>query len=37
VSTTWHTPAAGPATLWQVLRDSRGGIATQRVAVDVAP
>jgi hypothetical protein len=28
VSTTWHTPAAGPAYLWLVLRDSRGGLAT---------
>lgn len=37
VSTTWHTPAAGPATLWLVLRDSRGGIASQTMAVDVAP
>jgi hypothetical protein len=37
VSTTWRTPAAGPATLWLVLRDSRGGIATQTVHVDVAP
>ncbi|HEX7837350.1 MAG TPA: hypothetical protein VF469_07805 [Kofleriaceae bacterium] len=37
VSTTWHTPAAGPATLWLVLRDSRGGIASQTVAIDVAP
>ncbi|MEO7730834.1 MAG: hypothetical protein ABIY55_07685 [Kofleriaceae bacterium] len=37
VSTTWHTPAAGPAHLWLVLRDSRGGIATQAVAVEVAP
>ncbi|HEX4422970.1 MAG TPA: hypothetical protein VH165_33870 [Kofleriaceae bacterium] len=37
VSTTWHTPAAGPATVWFVLRDSRGGIATQVVHVDVAP
>lgn len=36
-STTWHTPAAGAATLWVVLRDSRGGIATAAVDVDVAP
>lgn len=35
VSTTWHTPAAGPAWLWIVLRDSRGGIATQAVPVMV--
>ncbi|HEY0192457.1 MAG TPA: hypothetical protein VGC42_15160 [Kofleriaceae bacterium] len=37
VSTTWHTPAAGPATLWLVLRDSRGGLAVQTVQVDIAP
>ncbi|HET9627811.1 MAG TPA: hypothetical protein VFP84_40915 [Kofleriaceae bacterium] len=37
VSTIWHTPDAGTATLWQVLRDSRGGIAVQRAQVDVAP
>lgn len=37
VSTTWHTPAAGPAHLWLVLRDSRGGIATHDLAVDIAP
>jgi hypothetical protein len=37
VSTTWHTPAAGPATLWLVLRDSRGGIASRTVTVEVAP
>jgi hypothetical protein len=37
VSTTWHTPAAGPATLWLVLRDSRGGIATRTVQVEVGP
>jgi len=36
VSTTWHAPASpGPAWLWFVLRDSRGGIATQMVAVTV--
>ncbi|HTR55958.1 MAG TPA: hypothetical protein VMJ10_35020 [Kofleriaceae bacterium] len=35
VSTTWHTPAAGAAWLWFVLRDSRGGIATASVAVTV--
>jgi hypothetical protein len=29
VSTTWHTPAAGTAWIWFVLRDSRGGIAVQ--------
>jgi hypothetical protein len=34
VATTWHAPATpGPAWLWIVLRDSRGGIATQAVAV----
>ncbi|MEO8846071.1 MAG: hypothetical protein ABI591_12470 [Kofleriaceae bacterium] len=33
VSTTWQTPAAGSAWLWVVLRDSRGGIATQTIAV----
>jgi hypothetical protein len=37
VSTTWHTPGAGPATLWLVLRDSRGGIASQAVHVEVEP
>lgn len=37
VSTTWHTPAAGPATLWFVLRDSRGGIAVRSLQVDIAP
>ena len=35
VSTTWHTPAAGPAWLWFVLRDSRGGIATQTLSINV--
>lgn len=35
VSTTWHTPAAGPAHIWIVLRDSRGGIATQTLAITV--
>jgi hypothetical protein len=35
VSTTWHTPAAGPASLWFVLRDSRGGIAVQHQGVNV--
>ncbi len=35
-STTWHTPAApGPVWLWVVLRDSRGGIATQTIALTV--
>jgi hypothetical protein len=35
VSTTWHTPAAGSAWFWIVLRDSRGGIATQTLAITV--
>ena len=36
VSTTWHTPAqAGPAWVWLVLRDSRGGIATRSAAITV--
>ena len=36
VSTTWHAPSTpGPAWLWLVLRDSRGGIATQTIAVTV--
>jgi hypothetical protein len=35
VSTTWHTPTAGPAYLWLVLRDSRGGLATATYAVTV--
>jgi hypothetical protein len=34
-STTWHVPGPGTYTLWAVLRDSRGGIATQTVAVTV--
>ena len=34
-TTTWHTPAPGPATLWFVLRDSRGGVATRAVSVTV--
>jgi hypothetical protein len=37
VSTTWHTPAAGTAYLWMVLRDSRGGTAVQVQRVDVEP
>ena len=37
VSTTWHTPASGAAYLWLVLRDSRGGIASQAVRVIVEP
>jgi hypothetical protein len=36
VSTTWHAPdEPGPATLWFVLRDSRGGIATTTIGVVV--
>ena len=36
VSTTWRAPSrAGTAYLWVVLRDSRGGIATQQVTVSV--
>jgi hypothetical protein len=36
VSTTWHVPAQpGAATVWLVLRDSRGGIATQTIAVTI--
>jgi hypothetical protein len=35
-TTTWHTPAhAGPVWVWLVLRDSRGGIATQGAAITV--
>jgi hypothetical protein len=33
--TTWHAPGTGPATLWFVLRDSRGGIATTTIDVAV--
>jgi hypothetical protein len=35
VSTVWHTPTAGSAFLWFVLRDSRGGIATRTIEVRV--
>jgi hypothetical protein len=36
VATTWSAPTApGPAWLWIVLRDSRGGMATQTIAVTV--
>jgi hypothetical protein len=35
VETTWHTPGPGPATLWLVLRDSRGGVTARAVAVTV--
>jgi len=34
-STTWHTPAAGPAFVWFVVRDSRGGIAARELAITV--
>lgn len=34
-SATWHAPAAGPASIWFVLRDSRGGIAVQHARIDV--
>ena len=35
VSTTWHTPAAGLAWIWIVLRDQRGGIAVQARSITV--
>jgi hypothetical protein len=36
VTTTWHTPpSTGPAYLWLVLRDSRGGLATASYALPV--
>jgi hypothetical protein len=36
LSTTWRAPSTpGNATLWVVLRDSRGGIATQTIAVTI--
>ncbi len=36
VSTTWHTPAhRGPAWIWLVLRDSRGGLVTATFAIAV--
>ena len=35
VQTTWHTPGPGHAVLWVVLRDSRGGIATQTIEVTI--
>ncbi|MEJ7602884.1 MAG: hypothetical protein WKG01_33660 [Kofleriaceae bacterium] len=35
VRATWHTPAAGTAWLWFVLRDSRGGVATQTLQITV--
>jgi hypothetical protein len=35
-STIWHTPAQpGPAWVWVVLRDSRGGLATREVAITI--
>jgi hypothetical protein len=35
-STIWHTPAqAGPVWVWLVVRDSRGGIATQSLEISV--
>ncbi|MDX2086432.1 MAG: hypothetical protein SFX73_01225 [Kofleriaceae bacterium] len=34
-STTWHTPSPGTAWLWLVLRDSRGGVAAQALAITV--
>ena len=35
-STTWTAPdAIGPAWLWIVLRDSRGGTATQQIAITI--
>lgn len=37
VSTTWRPAGPGPATLWLILRDSRGGIAAQTIHVDVTP
>ena len=33
----WTTPDAGPAYLWVVLRDSRGGVAFAGHAVTIAP
>ncbi|HWO26561.1 MAG TPA: hypothetical protein VNO30_47860 [Kofleriaceae bacterium] len=33
VAATWRTPGPGAATLWFVLRDSRGGVATRAVSV----
>ena len=35
VSTTWTTPGPGPAWLWLVLRDSRGGLAARALAIQV--
>jgi hypothetical protein len=37
-STIWHTPATpGTVWLWVVLRDSRGGLATQGISVAIGP
>src|SRR5262249_58432488 len=33
----WTTPDAGPAYLWVVVRDSRGGVAFAGQAVTIAP
>jgi len=35
VTTTWHTPGPGTAHLWFVLRDSRGGVATRSISVEI--
>jgi len=36
VENTWHTPTTpGPVSLWVVLRDSRGGVTWQTLALDV--
>jgi hypothetical protein len=35
IETTWRTPGPGRATVWIVLRDSRGGIATQTLTVEI--
>ncbi|HVV82504.1 MAG TPA: hypothetical protein VHE35_05465 [Kofleriaceae bacterium] len=34
-STTWTTPDPGPAWLWIVLRDSRGGLALRQLSVTI--
>jgi hypothetical protein len=34
-TTTWHTPASSSATIWIVLRDSRGGVAVARTTITV--
>jgi len=33
----WTTPGAGPAYLWVVLRDSRGGIAFAGYPISITP